>query len=74
VKPGQPLQVTLQNSGALLHDFTAQDGLSAPVAIQANAGATANGTVTYAKAGTYKFFCSQPGHDAAGMHGTITVQ
>ena len=24
--------------------------------------------------GTYRFICSQPGHEAAGMHGTITVR
>ena len=26
------------------------------------------------KAGTYTFYCSVPGHRAAGMHGTLTVQ
>jgi uncharacterized cupredoxin-like copper-binding protein len=25
-------------------------------------------------AGTYEVYCSQPGHEAAGMKGTLTVQ
>jgi uncharacterized cupredoxin-like copper-binding protein len=73
-RAGQPLQVTLQNTGAILHDFTVQEGLAAPVAATAEGGKSATVTMTFDKAGTYKFFCSQPGHDAAGMHGTITVQ
>jgi uncharacterized cupredoxin-like copper-binding protein len=73
-KAGQPLQVTFQNGGAILHDFTVQEGLARPVVITADGGKSGTATVTFAKPGTYKFFCSQPGHDQLGMHGTITVQ
>ena len=74
VKAGQPLEVTFQNGGEILHDFTVQQGLAKPVVITEDGGKSGTATVTYAKAGTYKFFCSQPGHDQLGMHGTITVQ
>ena len=74
VKAGQPLEVTFQNGGEILHDFTVQEGLAKPVVITEDGGKSGTATVTYAKPGTYKFFCSQPGHDQLGMHGTITVQ
>ena len=74
VQAGQPLEVTFQNSGEILHDFTAQQGLSKPVTIVEDGGQSGTATITYSKPGTYKFFCSQPGHDQLGMHGTITVQ
>ncbi len=74
VKAGQPLQVTFQNGGEILHDFTVQQSLARPITILEDGGKSGTATVTYDKPGTYKFFCSQPGHDQAGMHGTITVQ
>jgi uncharacterized cupredoxin-like copper-binding protein len=74
VQAGQPLEVTFQNGGEILHDFTAQQGLSKSVTILEDAGQSGTTTITYNKPGTYKFFCSQPGHDQLGMHGTITVK
>ena len=74
VQAGQPLEVTFQNGGEILHDFTAQQGLSKPVTVLEEGGKSGTATITYNKPGTYKFFCSQPGHDQLGMHGTITVQ
>jgi uncharacterized cupredoxin-like copper-binding protein len=74
VQAGQQLEVTFQNGGEILHDFTAQQGLSKPVTIVEDGGQSGTATITYNKPGTYKFFCSQPGHDQLGMHGTITVQ
>ena len=74
VKAGQPLQVTFQNGGEILHDFTVQQGLARPVVILEEGGKSGTSTLTYDKPGTYKFFCSQPGHDQLGMHGTVTVQ
>ena len=74
VKAGQPVEVTFQNRGEILHDFTAQQGLATPASILEQGGQSGTATITYNKPGPYKFFCSQPGHDQLGMHGTITVQ
>ncbi len=74
VNVGQPLEVTFENRGEILHDFTAQQGLARPVAIVEQGGGSGTAVIRYDRPGTYKFLCAQPGHDQLGMHGTITVQ
>jgi plastocyanin len=54
------------------------------VTIASSSGAVVGATPTFdggsktlsvtLKAGTYKFYCSVPGHRAAGMEGTLTVK
>ncbi len=52
------------------HDVTVEGkGLVVDVA----GGKTASGGLRFAKPGKYTFYCSIPGHRAAGMVGTITV-
>jgi plastocyanin len=66
--------IRFTNGSPLPHDLTVEQGSSG-----ANLGATPvfqDGTKTLTvdlKPGTYTFFCSVPGHRAAGMHGTLTV-
>jgi nitrite reductase (NO-forming) len=74
VKAGQPVQLTLSNTGQMQHDWSLDQGAAQPVEIVANAGQTATGTFTIPRPGTYTFVCSVPGHAAAGMKGTITAQ
>lgn len=69
-------KVTIQftNSAPLSHNLTIQQGAN---------GATVGATPTFQggsktvivnlKPGTYTFFCGVPGHQAAGMQGTLTV-
>lgn len=74
VKAGQPVQLTLSNTGQMQHDWSLDQGAAQPVKIVANAGQSATGTFTIDRPGTYTFICSVPGHAAAGMKGTITAQ
>lgn len=66
------VQVTVENTGAVEHDFVIEEIGDVEV-VYADPGATVTGTVNL-EAGTYTFYCSVPGHRAAGMEGTLTVQ
>jgi plastocyanin len=62
--------VSLPNTGATLHNFSIDElGIDVDVA----PGDTGSVTIN-APAGTYQFYCNVPGHKAAGMIGTLTVQ
>jgi plastocyanin len=71
-------------AGAVSIDFTNMSPLSHNVTVESSSGAKLGATPTFTggsktlslslKAGTYKFFCSVPGHRMAGMEGTLTVQ
>ena|ERR1043166_6096469 len=73
-KAGQPIQVTLDNTGQIDHDFSITEGVSQPVKTLAHPGQKAVTTFTIDKPGTYTYFCSQPGHEQAGMKRTLTIQ
>jgi uncharacterized cupredoxin-like copper-binding protein len=74
VRAGDPVRLTLQNNGTILHDFTLTDGAAEPVKITAPAGQAAAASFTITAPGTYAFECSVPGHASAGMQGTITAR
>jgi plastocyanin len=72
------------SAGKVSIDFTNMSPLSHNVTIESSAGKILGETPTFQggtklltvdlKAGTYKFFCSVPGHRMAGMEGTLTVK
>lgn len=67
------ITVTVKNTGAVTHALTV-DTPSGPVSTASIApGKTATLKVNISKAGTYKFFCPIPGHEAAGMKGSLVV-
>ena len=70
--PGQTVNVTLKNTGSVVHTFVMDNP---KVTITAQPGQSASGTFTAPTAtGDYTFYCDQPGHEAAGMKGTLTVK
>ncbi len=65
----------LVNGGTTSHDLIIRDSSGGRVAASEliSAGDTFVFTVDSIPAGTYTYFCDQPGHEAAGMKGTLTV-
>jgi uncharacterized cupredoxin-like copper-binding protein len=73
-RAGQPIQLTLSNSGQLVHDFAISEGIAQAIKISAQPSQQASATLTIDKSGTYTYYCSEPGHRQAGMQGVLTVQ
>lgn len=71
-------------AGKVSIDFTNMASIGHNVTVASASGATVGATPTFQgssktlslnlKPGTYKFYCSVPGHRMAGMEGTLTVQ
>ncbi len=73
VRANSPVNLTLDNSGAaLIHDFVIDNAGGRPVKMEAQPHSRATGEFTL-PAGTYQFYCAQPGHREAGMVGTLIV-
>jgi uncharacterized cupredoxin-like copper-binding protein len=70
IDAGKPVVVAVQNIGSIPHDLTVKDKFKLTVANDR----TGQKTLMVAKAGSYEFYCSLPGHKSAGMHGTLTVR
>jgi plastocyanin len=65
----------LVNSGSTQHDMAIRDstGKTIDTSELVSAGDTQEFDVKDIAAGTYTFYCTQPGHEASGMKGTLTV-
>jgi plastocyanin len=65
----------LVNSGTTAHDMAIRDSTGKILATSelVTAGDSKAFTVSNLAAGTYAFVCTQPGHEASGMKGTLTV-
>lgn len=72
VKAGEKVTVKLENKGTVLHDFSI-DSLDVQQDVQPGKSEEVSFTAP-SDAGDLEFYCDQPGHKAAGMKGTMTVQ
>jgi plastocyanin len=71
-------------AGKVTIDFTNNAPLSHDVAVESSAGKSLGGLAPFSggsktltldlKPGTYKYFCTVPGHRMAGMEGTLVVK
>jgi plastocyanin len=70
-KPGiATIKLTAKNG---IHDFAFHNAYSGFL-IEADGGGGAQSKKIDLKPGTYKFYCTITGHEAAGMKGTLTVK
>ena len=72
------MTITLANKGAIMHNFSVDDHNNPTVKdlgikVDLNPGETKTVTIN-APPGDYYYYCDVPGHEQAGMHGTLTVQ
>jgi uncharacterized cupredoxin-like copper-binding protein len=65
--------ISFTNESPLMHNMTIAQGAKVLGATPTFQGATKTLTLNL-KPGTYVFYCSVPGHRAAGMEGKLTVQ
>ncbi len=70
-KPGK-VTLKMVNKSSVPHDIAIKGAVSQVGPIVSGGGVSAI-TVTLAP-GTYEFYCSVPGHEQAGMKGTLTVK
>ena len=63
------------NAGTTSHDMVIRDSTGKRLAASelVSAGDSFVFTVSTLTAGTYTIFCDQPGHEASGMKGTLTI-
>lgn len=73
--PAGSVTFWLVNAGTTAHDMAIRDSSGKTIATSEllSAGDSKAFTVSSLAAGSYTFYCTQPGHEASGMKGTLTV-
>jgi plastocyanin len=70
--PGERITVDLRNDGNIKHNFSI-DEIDVDQSLDASKAADITFTAP-AEAGEYRIYCNVPGHEQAGMVGTLIVE
>jgi len=73
VEAGAPVNVTAANKGVVEHNWVVSVE-NETIQLDARPGQRATRTFTPTAPGTYRIICSVPGHEQAGMTGTLVVE
>ena len=75
VPAGKVVFFLVNDGNGTSHDMVIRDSTGKTVARSelVSSGDSIVFTVDNIAAGSYTIFCDQPGHEASGMHGTLTV-
>ena len=68
------VSIDFTNMAPLGHNVTIESASGAVVWHHTDSSRRVEDALVEPQAGTYKFFCSVPGHRMAGMEGTLTVK
>lgn len=70
LRPGETVNIALENQGHMFHTFTAAElGFD----LRAQSGDTIAGALSANREGTYEFICAVPEHAEMGMRGRLIV-
>lgn len=69
-EPGQMIELTITNTGALDHDFVIEE---LDLDILLTPGQSETVTFIVDEAGIYEYICNIPGHQDAGMVGNLVI-
>jgi uncharacterized cupredoxin-like copper-binding protein len=72
VKTGQRVSIDLRNSGSIPHNFSVEQ-LDISQTLEPGDSATVTFSAPISP-GQYRIVCAEPGHEKAGMVGTLTVE
>lgn len=72
VQPGEQVTINLENDGSIKHNYSIDE---ADISKDLDAGKSEE--ISFSAPGSpgeYKIYCDEPGHESAGMVGTLIVE